>query len=80
LAISTIGCKGEHELQVRWDSSGIWEGLGVEKGTIYKYKIQSNNNGIITEKADPFALYCEHPPQTASVIWDSTTNGRMTNG
>ncbi|MFN4199518.1 MAG: 1,4-alpha-glucan branching protein GlgB, partial [Flavobacterium sp.] len=32
--------------------------------------IQSNNGGIVTEKADPFALYCEKPPQTASVIWD----------
>ena len=64
--------QGEHLLQVRWDSSGIWEGFipGIEKGSTYKYKIQSNNGGIITEKADPFALYCEHPPQTASVVWD----------
>ena len=76
-SVSVIGdfnywIQGEHQLNVRWDSSGIWEGFipGVEKGTIYKYKIQSNNNGIITEKADPFALYCEHPPQTASVVWD----------
>lgn len=64
--------QGEHQLQVRWDSSGIWEGFipGIEKGSTYKYKIQSNNGGIITEKADPFALYCEHPPHTASVVWD----------
>lgn len=64
--------QGEHQLQVRWDSSGIWEGFipGIDKGATYKYKIQSNNGGIITEKADPFALYCEHPPHTASVIWD----------
>ncbi len=64
--------QGEHQLQVRWDSSGIWEGFipGIEKGSTYKYKIQSNNGGIITEKADPFALYCEHPPQSASIIWD----------
>src|SRR6187402_816626 len=64
--------QGEHPLQVRWDSSGIWEGFipGIEKGATYKYKIQSNNGGIITEKADPFALYCEHPPHTASIIWD----------
>lgn len=64
--------QGEHQLQVRWDSSGIWEGFipGVEKGSKYKYKIQSDNGGIIIEKADPFALFCEHPPQTASVIWD----------
>ena len=76
-SVSVVGdfnywIQGEHQLQVRWDSSGIWEGFipGVEKGTTYKYKIQSNNGGIITEKADPFALYCEHPPHTASVVWD----------
>jgi 1,4-alpha-glucan branching enzyme len=63
---------GEHQLQVRWDASGIWEGFipNVQKGAVYKYKIQSNNAGIITEKADPFALFCENPPHTASVIWD----------
>ena len=76
-SVSVVGdfnywIQGEHQLHVRWDNSGIWEGFipGVEKGSTYKYKIQSNNGGIITEKADPFALYCEHPPQTASVIWD----------
>jgi len=64
--------KDEHQLQVRWDSSGIWEGFipGIEKGALYKYKIQSNIDGIITEKADPFARYCEKPPHTASVVWD----------
>ena len=76
-SVSVVGdfnywIQGEHSLQVRCDSSGIWEGFipGIEKGTTYKYKIQSNNGGIITEKADPFALYCEHPPHTASVVWD----------
>ena len=76
-SVSVIGdfnywIHGEHLLNVRWDGSGIWEGFvpAVEKGSTYKYRIQSNNGGVITEKADPFALYCEHPPQTASVIWD----------
>jgi 1,4-alpha-glucan branching enzyme len=76
-SVSVIGdfnywIQGEHPLYVRWDSSGIWEGFipGVDKGTKYKYKIQSNNGGIVTEKADPFALYYEKPPQTASVVWD----------
>ena len=61
----------EHKLNVRWDASGIWEGFipNVGKGEVYKYKIQSNNNDIWTEKADPFARFCEHPPNTASIIW-----------
>ncbi|KPM30439.1 Glycogen branching enzyme [Croceitalea dokdonensis DOKDO 023] len=62
-----------HKLNVRWDSSGIWEGFipAVGQGEIYKYKIVSNNNDIVTEKADPFARYCEHPPKTASVVWEA---------
>ena len=64
--------EGDHKLNVRWDSSGIWEGFipGVDIGTKYKYKILSNNQDISTEKADPFARYCEHPPHTASVVWE----------
>jgi len=62
----------EHQLEVRWDSSGIWEGFipGVQKGAVYKYRILSFNNNALTEKADPFSLYCEHPPKTASIVWD----------
>ncbi|MDP5106057.1 MAG: 1,4-alpha-glucan branching protein GlgB [Polaribacter sp.] len=64
--------EGEHHLNVRWDGSGIWEGFipNVKKGSIYKYKIQNSNNDVITEKADPFARRCEHPPKTASVVWE----------
>ncbi|RZJ70137.1 1,4-alpha-glucan branching protein GlgB [Flavobacterium sp.] len=76
-SVSVVGdfnywIQGEHTLYVRWDESGIWEGFipGVEQGAVYKYKIQSHNDGVITEKADPFALYCERPPHTASVVWD----------
>ncbi|GLB51640.1 1,4-alpha-glucan branching enzyme GlgB [Neptunitalea chrysea] len=63
---------GECKLNVRWDSSGIWEGFipHVTKGVRYKYKIYSHHNGVVTEKADPFAFFCERPPNTASVIWD----------
>jgi 1,4-alpha-glucan branching enzyme len=62
----------EHQLQVRWDSSGIWEGFipGVEHGATYKYKIQSSHNNIGTEKADPYARRYEHPPRTGSIVYD----------
>jgi 1,4-alpha-glucan branching enzyme len=39
------------------------------KRSTYKYKIQSNNGGIVIENADPL-LFCEKPPYTASVVWD----------
>jgi 1,4-alpha-glucan branching enzyme len=85
-SVSVVGdfnywIQGEHQLNVRWDSSGIWEGFipGVQKRTTYKYKIQSENGGIITEKADPFAFYCEKPPLTASVIWDLDYKWKDTN-
>ena len=62
----------EHQLFVRWDSSGIWEGFipGVGKGSRYKYKITSAIDNIKTEKADPYARKCEHPPATASIVWE----------
>lgn len=75
--VSVIGdfnfwLEGEHQLNVRWDGSGIWEGFipKVGKGATYKYKIQSTNNDVTTEKADPFARRCEHPPKTASEVWE----------
>ncbi|ULC59689.1 1,4-alpha-glucan branching protein GlgB [Flaviramulus sp. BrNp1-15] len=75
--VSVIGdfnywMEGEHQLNVRWDSSGIWEGFIplIGKGSKYKYKIQSNNNDIKTEKADPYARRFEHNPNTASIVWD----------
>jgi 1,4-alpha-glucan branching enzyme len=60
-----------HQLQAR-GSSGIWEGFipGVDKGTLYKFHIDSNRHGHETEKADPVGLFTEKPPRTASVVWD----------
>lgn len=59
-------------LNVRWDSSGIWEGFipNAKHGQRYKFQITNANNGVTLEKADPFALFAEHPPATASIIWD----------
>ncbi len=78
-AVAVIGdfnhWNGEnHQLNVRWDSSGIWEGFipNVQQGEVYKYRITSNNDNIISEKADPFGRFCEHPPKTASVVWEAT--------
>jgi len=78
-SVSVIGdfnywTEDEHQLHVRWDESGIWEGFipNVGKGTVYKYSIESNNNGIKTEKADPYARRYEHPPKTASIVWEDS--------
>jgi len=75
--VSVIGdfnywLESDHALNVRWDGSGIWEGFlpGVGHGNLYKYKIHSHHNGEVSEKADPFARFCEQPPKTASVVWE----------
>lgn len=61
-----------HQLGVRWDGSGIWEGFipHLEAGMLYKYHIVSNHNGYEVDKGDPFANYWEIAPRTASVIWN----------
>jgi len=71
---------GEHLLHVRWDESGIWEGFipNVLKGALYKYTISSTNYGIQTEKADPYARYCETPPKTGSVVWEGAYDWKDT--
>jgi 1,4-alpha-glucan branching enzyme len=52
--------------------SGIWEGFipGVTKGANYKYHVRSRFHGYRADKADPFAVFSEVPPKTASIIWD----------
>ena len=61
-----------HQLNKRWYASGIWEGFipGVIKGDIYKYSIKGFD-GSEYEKGDPFAIRCEEPPKTASMVWDT---------
>jgi 1,4-alpha-glucan branching enzyme len=60
-----------HPLSPR-ESSGIWETFvpAVGKGAVYKYRIWSRHHGYRVDKADPFALFSEVPPRTASVVWD----------
>jgi 1,4-alpha-glucan branching enzyme len=62
-----------HPLNPRWDGSGIWEGWipNIGNGEIFKYRMVSNNNGIVLEKGDPFALKWEESPKTSSIVWDT---------
>lgn len=76
-AVSVIGNfnswdRNAHLLSARTDGSGIWEGTisNVGQGELYKYFIRSNN-GYEVEKGDPYAVYWETPPRTASVVWDT---------
>lgn len=63
--------RGSNPMNVRWDSSGIWELFipGLSKGEYYKYYIESNS-GYRVEKGDPYAIHWETPPHTASIVWD----------
>ena len=66
--------KESHPLAVRWDGSGIFEGFipGIGPGSIYKYHIQSRENGYRVDKSDPYARHCETPSKTGSIVWDDT--------
>ena len=59
-----------HPLTCRQDHSGIWEGFveGAKDGDSYKFHIEGSN-GFVAEKADPFAVYTEEPPRSASRLW-----------
>ncbi|GAA4425253.1 1,4-alpha-glucan branching protein GlgB [Pontibacter saemangeumensis] len=59
-----------HQLYLRLDSSGIWEGFiaDVPTGMLYKYHIKSRYHLYHVEKSDPFAFCREEAPQTASVV------------
>jgi 1,4-alpha-glucan branching enzyme len=52
-------------------SSGIWEGFvpDLKRGAVYKFFISSRHSPYTVEKADPYALFSEKPPRTASVVW-----------
>ncbi|TAE93030.1 MAG: 1,4-alpha-glucan branching enzyme, partial [Runella slithyformis] len=84
--VSVIGnfngwSKSSHALTARWDGSGIWEIFvpNIGRGEVYKYFIHSNVGGQQLEKADPFALWCEQAPKTASVVWDNWYEWKDTN-
>src|SRR5438132_1886780 len=63
--------KSSHPMKPR-ETSGIWEAFvpGVPKGAHYKYYIESRYLGYRVEKADPYAVFQEMPPKTASILWN----------
>ena len=63
--------KTAHPLKPK-DRSGIWEGVIPEavKGARYKYHIASRYNDYRVDKADPFGIYNDTPPETVSIVWD----------
>jgi len=60
-----------YPLRSRGDS-GIWEGFlpGVGKGAHYKFHISTKYHGYVVDKSDPYAIFCQMPPETASIVWD----------
>ncbi|MBI3719188.1 MAG: 1,4-alpha-glucan branching protein GlgB [Sphingobacteriales bacterium] len=63
--------KESHPLYVRLDKSGIWEGFipHFKKGEVYKYHIHGYK-GRHLDKGDPFAIFWEKRPLTASITWN----------
>jgi 1,4-alpha-glucan branching enzyme len=79
-AVSVIGVfngwdKTSHRLTPK-GQTGIWEGFlpGIAKGTLYKYHIASRFQLYRVDKADPFSIFNETPPKTASIVWDLDYN------
>jgi 1,4-alpha-glucan branching enzyme len=63
--------KTGYRLQPR-GNSGIWQGVfpDIGKGALYKYHIASRFQAYRVDKADPFSIFNEIPPKTASIVWD----------
>lgn len=62
-----------YPLFFRYDESGIWEGFipDVKLGALYKFRIYSELDNVIRDKADPFARCTQMMPATASIVWQS---------
>lgn len=59
-----------HPMQLRLDGSGIWELFieGIKAGEVYKYFFINAQTGEKLEKFDPYALFAEESPKTASIV------------
>jgi 1,4-alpha-glucan branching enzyme len=67
------GWDGRHHPMRMLGQSGVWElfapGCGV--GSHYKFQILTAE-GELQEKTDPFGLFFEIAPKTASIVWDNS--------
>jgi 1,4-alpha-glucan branching enzyme len=53
--------------------SGIWELFvpDLSQGELYKFEVKSRYLGYMQTKSDPYGLFAELRPSTASIVWDS---------
>lgn len=62
--------RGRAPMTLRADSSGVWECFVPEARHGQRYKYFVSWHGGSAERSDPFALFFEESPATASIIWD----------
>lgn len=71
-----------HEAPMRvLGPSGVWELFWPDFPCdgLYKFRVHGAD-GVVTDRADPFAFGTEVPPQTASRVTSVTTPGVTTTG
>jgi 1,4-alpha-glucan branching enzyme len=56
--------------------NGIWEIFmpDLPIGERYKFEIRSTRGGAVLQKTDPYGVFFERPPASASIVWDLTTH------
>lgn len=52
--------------------AGVWQTFvgAARHGSKYQFLIESNKSNYVVRKADPFGIFQDTPPQTASILWD----------
>jgi 1,4-alpha-glucan branching enzyme len=50
--------------------AGVWSGFlaGMSHGTAYKYAVRTKAGNML-QKSDPYGFYFEHPPKSASIVY-----------
>ncbi|MEX0728827.1 MAG: 1,4-alpha-glucan branching protein GlgB [Planctomycetaceae bacterium] len=59
------------QFPLKSSDSGVWSGFmpQLKHGDTYKYSLRTAE-GYTIQKSDPYAFFCEHPPKTASIVYD----------